>query len=95
MGLEKQHVTFRFAEETLMQIDEIKNAFGPLVEDRSHALRVIVRILHSILFTPANLKEVLMICQRLQKAISSHEVPVWYTQTRGYAEPLGTREITA
>lgn len=68
MGVWKQHTTFRFSEETLMQIDQIKAAFSPFAEDRSSTLRIIVHVLYSILFTPTTLQEVLMVCQRLQKA---------------------------
>lgn len=72
MGICKQHATFRFSEETLMQIDRIREAFSPFAEDRSSTLRIIVHVLYSILFTPTTLQEVLLVCQRLQEATKQH-----------------------
>lgn len=73
MGLEKRSTAFRLSEDTLNELAAIQKAFSPFAEDRSSTLRIVIRVLYSILFTPATLNEILMVCQRLQSVTSQYD----------------------
>jgi hypothetical protein len=72
MGVHKQHVTFRFAETTLKELDEIQRTLSPFAEDRSSTLRIIVKLMYALLFTPMTIKDLVHVLQRLQSDTSSH-----------------------
>jgi hypothetical protein len=74
MGEEKKATSFRLSEETLRQIDHIKQAFHPFCEDRSSTLRLIVNIMYAIIFTPTTLRDVVDVLQRVHRTTSNDNV---------------------
>jgi hypothetical protein len=72
MGETKQHLTFRFSEDTLKQLAELQDAFWPFAEDRASTLRIIVQLVYALLFTPATLRDLLAVLQRLHCSTLSH-----------------------
>jgi hypothetical protein len=65
-------VTFRLGDDDLSKIDKIQQALSPFTEDRTSTLRVIIRIVWALIFTPGTLKEVVQVLQRLQSRTSEH-----------------------
>lgn len=80
MGMEKKPTSFRLSAETLVQIDNIKQAFHPFCEDRSSTLRLIVNIVYAIIFTPTTLRDVVEVMQRVHRVTSCDEVARDVTQ---------------
>ena len=63
MGVEMRTVSLKLSEQTLKQVDELRAAFSPFTENRSQVFRVLVEIVHSLVFTTGNLKALV---ERLQ-----------------------------
>ena len=63
MGVEMRTVSLKLSEETMKQVDELRDAFHPFTENRSQVFRVIVDIMHSLVFTKGTLKTIV---ERLQ-----------------------------
>jgi hypothetical protein len=56
-------VSLKLSEETMKQVDELRAAFHPFTENRSQVFRVVVEIMHSLVFTKGTLKSIV---ERLQ-----------------------------
>lgn len=67
MGEYKKPCTLRLCSETEKMLDRLQEAFTPFVEDRSSTVRLLIRILFALVFTPVTLRDVLSICQRIQE----------------------------
>jgi hypothetical protein len=63
MGVEMKSVSLKLSEETMKQVDELRAAFHPFTENRSQVFRVVVEIMHSLVFTKGTLKSIV---ERLQ-----------------------------
>lgn len=93
MGLTKTHHTFRFSEETLMQIDAIKSALSPFAEDRSSTLRIIVQVVYALIFTPATLADALDAMQRLHgHTLSYNGQMAFHFEGQGFRPRLGASQ---
>lgn len=66
MGIHKKHRTYRFPEETLTMLAKIQSAFSLFAEDESSTLRICVRIVYALLFTPMTVLDVFDAIQRLR-----------------------------
>lgn len=73
MGETKRHVTFRLAEDDLVKIDRIQQALHPFAEDRTSTLRVIIKIVWSLIFTPGTLADLVEVLQRLRSHTLAHK----------------------
>jgi len=63
MGVEMKTVSLKLSEQTMKQVDELRDAFWPFTENRSQVFRVLVEIVHSLVFTKGTLKAIV---ERLQ-----------------------------
>lgn len=63
MGIEMRSVSLKLSEETMKQVDELRDAFHPFTENRSQVFRVMIEIMHSLVFTKGTLKSIV---ERLQ-----------------------------
>ena len=68
VGIEMRTVSLKLSEETMKQVDELRDAFHPFTENRSQVFRVIVDIMHSLVFTKGTLKSIV---ERLQGMLRS------------------------
>jgi hypothetical protein len=66
VGIEMRTVSLKLSEETMKQVDELRDAFHPFTENRSQVFRAIVDIMHSLVFTKGTLKSIV---ERLQGMI--------------------------
>jgi hypothetical protein len=73
MGLEKRCTTFRLSEETLEELEQIQRAFFPFAEDRSSTLRITVRLVFALIFTPMTMADLMWVLQRLHRNTSQYE----------------------
>jgi len=56
LGVEMKTVSLKLSEQTMRQVDELQHAFSPFTENRSQVFRVVVEIMHSLVFTKGTLK---------------------------------------
>jgi len=63
VGIEMRTVSLKLSEQTMKQVDELRDAFHPFTENRSQVFRVVVEIMHSLVFTKGTLKSIV---ERLQ-----------------------------
>lgn len=63
MGVEMKTVSLKLNEKTMKQIDELQVALHPFTENRSQVFRVVVDVMHSLVFTKGTLK---LLVERLQ-----------------------------
>jgi hypothetical protein len=56
VGIEMRTVSLKLSEQTMRQVDDLQNAFAPFTENRSQVFRVVVEIMHSLVFTKGTLK---------------------------------------
>lgn len=84
MGLEKKNTTFRFSEETLMELHQLQKVLWPFAEDRSSTLRIVIKIMYALIFTPATLRDALDLLQLIHRnTLQDSQLPLKFPPSSG------------